>query len=84
MNDVRRKELKHAIDLIQEAMDIINSVRDEEYQSLNNLPESIMYGKQGSMMSDIVDSLEDQYIASFKIVDSLYDLIIVNNNSVSE
>ncbi len=41
MNNKRRKELRRAIDMIETALDIVNSVKDEEEDAMCNYPESL-------------------------------------------
>lgn len=41
MNNERRKRLEKAIDLIEQAKDIIDGVHDDEVEAYDNLPESI-------------------------------------------
>lgn len=47
MNKVRRKRLENAFDLINQAKDILEEVKDEESESLENLPDSFRYGERG-------------------------------------
>lgn len=45
MNKIRRKQLQEASELIAKAQGIIESVKDEEQEAHDNLPESIQYGE---------------------------------------
>lgn len=47
MNKQRRKQLQEASKLIAQAQGIIESVKDDEQDAHDNLPESIMYGEKG-------------------------------------
>jgi hypothetical protein len=51
MNAERRKQ-------IEEAMHILESVRDAEQEAYDNLPESFQSGEQGDAMQSAIDSLE--------------------------
>lgn len=59
MNRERRKRLKQASDQIEEAVRIIEEVRDEEQDSHDNLPESLMDGERGERMEQAIEYLED-------------------------
>ena len=47
MNNKRRKELRRAIDMIETALNIVNSVKDEEEDAMYNYPENLQ-GTEGS------------------------------------
>ena len=66
MNAQRRKTLAEAIDHIYKAYYIIETVKDEEQEAYDNLPESIQYSDRGEQMSDNIDNLDE-------IFDSLLD-----------
>lgn len=66
MNRDRRKELAEAITLLngaqeslESAKDIIDSVRDEEEEAYDNLPESLQEGEKGEVMQVNIDSLDE-------------------------
>lgn len=61
MNKVRRKELAKASELIAQAQSIIESVKDEEQEAHDNLPESIQYGEKGQQMEEYIDTLDEAY-----------------------
>jgi len=61
MNKQRRKELARASELIAEAQNIIESVKDEEQEAHDNLPESIQYGEKGQQMEEYIDMLDEAY-----------------------
>ena len=41
MNKARRKELAEIVELLEEARERLEAVRDEEEEALENLPESL-------------------------------------------
>ena len=47
MNKARRKRLGEAFDLIGEAQDILRSVREEEQEAYENLPDNFRDGEKG-------------------------------------
>ena len=59
MNKQRRNEIKKALDLIAEAAEILDIARDEEYDALNNLPESLQYSERGREMEEYINIIED-------------------------
>lgn len=58
MNNTRRKELKKAIELLEEAINIIETVSDEEQEAFDNLPESIQQSERGEIMEDYIYSMD--------------------------
>lgn len=61
MNKQRRKELAKASELISQAQAIIESVKEEEEDAHDNLPESIQYGEKGEQMEEYIDTLDEAY-----------------------
>ena len=59
MNKSRRKEIEKAMELLEEAQGIIESCRDEEQDSYDNLPESIQDGERGQSMDEAISALDD-------------------------
>lgn len=61
MNNQRRKRLKEVIDLINQANSIIEEVKDEEEEALNNLPENLQDTERAESMQECIDQLEEIY-----------------------
>lgn len=59
MNARRRKDLQKAIELLQQAYSIIETVQEEEQEAFDNLPEGIQYSESGERMEENVSTLED-------------------------
>ena len=59
MNNKRRKELRRAIDMIEAALDIANSVKDEEEDAMCNYPENLQGTETYETMEVAVDTMED-------------------------
>lgn len=72
MNDVRRKELQEAVDLLGKAQMIIDGAKDEEEDAYYNLPESLQESERGIKMYENVEKMEDMYDA---IDEAINDLI---------
>lgn len=61
MNDVRRKRIAQAVDLLNEAMEILDEVKDEEQEAFDNLPENFQAAERGEEMEGYVESLAEAY-----------------------
>lgn len=59
MNDERRKQIKAAADLIDQAVTILNTAKDEEQDSFDNMPESLQQGQPGQQLEENVNYLEE-------------------------
>lgn len=66
MNKLRRKELKDIISkleeldsLRQEITEQLESVKYDEEEALNNLPESLQEGARGQHMQECIDTMEN-------------------------
>lgn len=76
MNNKRRKELRRAISMIETALDIVNSVKDEEEDAMYNYPENLQGTETYENMEVAVDTMEEVASAIEDGADSL-------NNAVS-
>lgn len=68
MNKQRRKQIDQIITriealqgLIEEVNSDIETIKDEEQEALENLPESLQEGEKGQTMQSAIDSLEEAY-----------------------
>lgn len=66
MNKQRRKELAEAIEklnqaiqLLEEAQEIVETVADEEQEAYDNMPESLQGTERGEMTLDNVSTMEE-------------------------
>ena len=59
MNKQRRKELARAIALIEEAREILEAVKDEEQEALDNLPESLQQSERGETMEGYIYTMDE-------------------------
>lgn len=55
MNNDRRKQIEKLTALIEE---ITESLRDEEQEAFDNLPESLQSGERGEKMESAIDALD--------------------------
>lgn len=58
MNKRRRVKLSEAHTLLGRAVSIVESSKDEEEDSLNNLPENLQEGERGEVMENVVCELQ--------------------------
>lgn len=66
MNKERRKIIEEAIEKINEANDLLATVRDEEQEAFDNLPEGIQMSERGETMEQYISDLDE-------IIDTIYD-----------
>lgn len=59
MNRDRRKRLGKAFDLVTEAEQIIEEVKSEEEESMENLPDNFRYGDRGEEMQNYIDMMDE-------------------------
>ena len=66
MNKLRRKEIGKAIQLLDEAKEILETARDEEQEYFDSMPESLQGGDKGQeaeiavgILDDVVSMLDD-------------------------
>ena len=59
MNNQRRKTIKEPVDLIRQAYDLLESVRDEEEECMDNMPENLQGTERYESMEAAVSDLED-------------------------
>lgn len=67
MNKERRKKLKTVCDLLEQALETLETVQEEEQESFDNLPEGIQQSEKGEAieenayrLDDIIVCIEDQ------------------------
>lgn len=59
MNKQRRKKLTKAFEMIDEAIKILEEVKNEEDESYENLPDNFRYGDKGEEMKDYIEMLNE-------------------------
>lgn len=73
MNNVRRKRLKQAQDLLNSAAQIVDQVKDDEQDAYDNLPESFQESDKGQRMEEAIDHLTDALNAIEEAGDCIED-----------
>lgn len=61
MNKERRKRLAEAYEKIGEVKEILESVKDEEQEAYDNLPENFQNGERGEEMQNYIDMIDEAY-----------------------
>ncbi len=59
MNKERREELLEATELLGEAIDRIEEIRDDEEDALYSLPEGLQESSRGLAMQEAMDTLDE-------------------------
>ena len=59
MKEERLKTLKRCLNMIQNAHDVLEEVRDEEQDAFDNLPEGLQYSERGDLMQEAVDIIQN-------------------------
>lgn len=68
MNNQRRKEIRNASNLIEQAKSILESVLLDEEIAYDNMPENLQGGQRGIDSEDAIDILNE-------VIDQLSDII---------
>ena len=75
MNNNRRKQLKEAIILISKAQEIVHSVKEEEQDTRDNLPDSLQDSDKANLMNEYVDALEETDANFDDLIESIKEVI---------
>lgn len=59
MNNMRRKNLKNAVDLLNRVSGIVSDALSQEEDCLDNMPENLQMSDRYENMENAVDCLED-------------------------
>ncbi len=59
MNKDRRRQLEDVKDSLDEAIALLNDIKDEEQDAYDNLPESLQASANASKMTDAIDTIDD-------------------------
>ena len=59
MNQDRRKQIDEAAGMLQDALALIEQIRDEEQESFDNMPESLQQSDRGNASEAAAEELED-------------------------
>ena len=73
MNKARRKELSRVVELIEEARELLEVIKDEEQEAFDNMPESLQYSERGETMEEYISVMED--MIDTLDTDALYEIV---------
>ena len=59
MNNKRRTSLEKALSFLNQASEIVESVKDDEEGALDNIPENLQSSDRYERMEEVISSLED-------------------------
>lgn len=59
MNKLRRKEIAKAIELIEQAYEILEIAKEDEQDAFDNMPESLQQSERGETMEEYISIMED-------------------------
>ena len=59
MNKDRRKQIDEAASMLQDALALIEQIRDEEQESFDNMPESLQESDRGTASEAAAEELDD-------------------------
>lgn len=71
MNKNRRKQIDDVLEQLNPLLLEIESVKDEEQEAYDNLPESMQNGDKGEKMADAVNNLEYAFDSLTEVIDYL-------------
>jgi len=71
MNKENRKELEKAISLIEDAKQIIESIKDDEQDKFDNLPEGLQQSERGEKFEENVSVLDDALSQLEEAIDNI-------------
>lgn len=74
MNKARREKIKNAIDLIQQANEILAEVGDEEDEAFDNMPESLQESERGEQMKEYIDMIDEANEAIDDLIGNLSEI----------
>ena len=59
MNQDRRKQIDEAAGMLQDALALIEQIRDEEQESFDNMPESLQQSDRGTASEEAANDLSE-------------------------
>lgn len=71
MNNDRRKQLERAKALLEEALSIIETCRDEEQEAFDNMPEGLQQSERGEKAEAACSALDECADGTQTAIDSI-------------
>lgn len=73
MNASRRKSIQEIIDHLEEIKSTIETLKDEEQEAYDNLPENLQDSERGETMEAAAESLDNVYNSIDEALESLVE-----------
>ena len=73
MNNIRRKKISDALELIARAREILEDVQEQEQEAFDALPEGIQYSDRGDAIEHCADILADSVAGLEEIEETVYE-----------
>lgn len=75
MNKQDRKQLEKAVELLKEAQEIIDTIKDGEQEKFDNLSEGLQATEKGQKFEEDVSTLEDANSNIDDVIEAVESLI---------
>ncbi len=75
MNKARRKQLEKVVEVLTAQMEELETIKDEEQEAFDNLPEAIQCTERGETMEENVDELDSIITDLENVIDSINEVI---------
>lgn len=75
MNKARRKQLEKVVEVLTAQMEELETIKDEEQEAFDNLPEGIQCTDRGETMEENVDELDSIITDLENVIDSINEVI---------
>lgn len=75
MNKQRRKAIEKVVSQLEDIQAEIDSLRDEEEECYDNLPESLQDSEKGELMQEAIDAMDNADGSIQEAIDYLMDLL---------
>lgn len=70
LDDLQRTGLLDARDRVQDIHDALETLRDDEQDAFDNLPESLQDGERGNAMQDAIGRMDDALAALSDVIEA--------------
>lgn len=75
MNKDRRARIQALIDKLYEIQSDVDSIKDEEQEYYDNMPESIQCGERGDKAQEAIDNLDYAYSSFDEVIEYLEEAL---------
>lgn len=75
MNNQRRKQLRGVIETLNIMKDSIESVRDEEQETFDNMPENLQMSERAMTSENAIEALEEALDSLDNVLDRLEEVL---------